>query len=81
MRLANANRHTGNILAQKDYKDSQLVLIPIDHGYSLPQNGSQLRPGCRVSDTWSDLLSCVSDQRVAYTSALAGEFKVSADSS
>lgn len=38
IRLANADRHAGNILVQKDDKDGQLVLIPIDHGYCLPEN-------------------------------------------
>ncbi|CAN4087589.1 unnamed protein product [Withania somnifera] len=38
IRLANADRHAGNILVQKDDKDGQLVLIPIDHGCCLPEN-------------------------------------------
>lgn len=38
IRLANADRHAGNILVQKDDKDGHLVLIPIDHGYCLPEN-------------------------------------------
>ncbi|KAM7274852.1 hypothetical protein ACFE04_016718 [Oxalis oulophora] len=37
MRLANADRHSGNILLGKD-KDGQTVLIPIDHGYCLPNS-------------------------------------------
>lgn len=40
IRLANADRHAGNILVQKDDKDGHLVLIPIDHGYCLPENVS-----------------------------------------
>lgn len=40
IRLANADRHAGNILVQKDDNDGQLVLIPIDHGYCLPENVS-----------------------------------------
>lgn len=38
IRLANADRHAGNILISKDHKDGQIVLIPIDHGYCLPEN-------------------------------------------
>ncbi|PHT48189.1 hypothetical protein CQW23_12397 [Capsicum baccatum] len=37
MRLANADRHAGNILMSKD-EDGQVVLIPIDHGYCLPDS-------------------------------------------
>ncbi|KAL7183608.1 hypothetical protein ACSBR2_025908 [Camellia fascicularis] len=36
IRLANADRHAGNILVQRD-SDGQIVLIPIDHGYCLPE--------------------------------------------
>ncbi|ESW07257.1 hypothetical protein PHAVU_010G114500 [Phaseolus vulgaris] len=36
MRLANADRHAGNILIGKDDENDQAVLIPIDHGYCLP---------------------------------------------
>ncbi|KAL3829759.1 hypothetical protein ACJIZ3_018561 [Penstemon smallii] len=35
MRMANADRHGGNILVSKG-EDGQTVLIPIDHGYCLP---------------------------------------------
>ncbi|KAK9076363.1 hypothetical protein SSX86_004697 [Deinandra increscens subsp. villosa] len=35
IRMANADRHAGNILVSKG-EDGQLVLIPIDHGYCLP---------------------------------------------
>lgn len=38
IRLANADRHAGNILISKDSEDGQIVLIPIDHGYCLPEN-------------------------------------------
>lgn len=37
IRLANADRHAGNILIQKDDADGQIVLIPIDHGYCMPE--------------------------------------------
>ncbi|KAK4339401.1 hypothetical protein RND71_040863 [Anisodus tanguticus] len=36
MRMANADRHAGNILMNKG-EDGQIVLIPIDHGYCLPE--------------------------------------------
>lgn len=39
IRLANADRHAGNILLSKG-KDGQTVLIPIDHGYCLPESVS-----------------------------------------
>ncbi|GMY07512.1 phosphatidylinositol 4-kinase gamma 3 [Fagus crenata] len=38
IRLANADRHAGNILISKDHEDGQIVLVPIDHGYCLPEN-------------------------------------------
>lgn len=43
IRLANADRHAGNILMSKD-EDGQTVLIPIDHGYCLPESVSSLNP-------------------------------------
>ncbi|CAN8252166.1 unnamed protein product [Cochlearia groenlandica] len=36
MRLANADRHGGNILVSREGKDGQIVLTPIDHGYCFP---------------------------------------------
>ncbi|XVF73023.1 hypothetical protein PTKIN_Ptkin12aG0168300 [Pterospermum kingtungense] len=36
IRLANADRHAGNILLSKG-EDGQTLLIPIDHGYCLPE--------------------------------------------
>jgi hypothetical protein len=38
IRIANADRHAGNILFRKG--EGQTVLIPIDHGYCLPENVS-----------------------------------------
>ncbi|KAK6117000.1 hypothetical protein DH2020_049244 [Rehmannia glutinosa] len=38
MRTANADRHAGNILMYKDGEKGRIVLIPIDHGYCLPEN-------------------------------------------
>lgn len=37
IRMANADRHAGNILIGKG-DNGQTVLIPIDHGYCLPEN-------------------------------------------
>ncbi|KAF6136159.1 hypothetical protein GIB67_001568 [Kingdonia uniflora] len=38
IRLANADRHAGNILMCKEGEEGRTVLIPIDHGYCLPAN-------------------------------------------
>ncbi|EEF45716.1 phosphatidylinositol 4-kinase gamma 3 [Ricinus communis] len=38
IRLANADRHAGNILVTKDGNEGKIALIPIDHGYCLPEN-------------------------------------------
>lgn len=40
LRMANADRHAGNILIRKE-KDGQIKLIPIDHGYCLPDQVSK----------------------------------------
>ena len=42
IRLANADRHAGNILISKEEDNNQSVLIPIDHGYCLPTSVSTL---------------------------------------
>lgn len=41
IRMANADRHAGNILIGKG-DNGQTVLIPIDHGYCIPENVSSL---------------------------------------
>ncbi|KAG6397132.1 hypothetical protein SASPL_143296 [Salvia splendens] len=38
IRVANADRHAGNILLHKDPENGKITLIPIDHGYCLPEN-------------------------------------------
>ncbi|XP_059634380.1 phosphatidylinositol 4-kinase gamma 4-like [Cornus florida] len=38
IRIANADRHAGNILVSKDGADGRTVLVPIDHGYCLPES-------------------------------------------
>ncbi|KAL5989363.1 hypothetical protein ACLOJK_010253 [Asimina triloba] len=40
IRLANADRHAGNILICREGKDAPITLVPIDHGYCLPENVS-----------------------------------------
>ncbi|KAK1364229.1 1-phosphatidylinositol 4-kinase [Heracleum sosnowskyi] len=37
IRMANTDRHAGNILLSKD-EDGKTILIPIDHGYCLPKS-------------------------------------------
>ena len=37
IRLANADRHAGNILVHKEEEGDNYKLIPIDHGYCLPE--------------------------------------------
>lgn len=44
IRTANADRHAGNILMYKDAEKGRIVLIPIDHGYCLPENVNILSP-------------------------------------
>ncbi|KAL8138411.1 hypothetical protein V2J09_004412 [Rumex salicifolius] len=38
MRLANADRHAGNILMAKEPQSGKTILIPIDQGYCLPES-------------------------------------------
>ncbi|CAN1793935.1 Phosphatidylinositol 4-kinase gamma 4 [Linum perenne] len=38
IRLANADRHAGNLLFRKDADSGKTLLIPIDHGYCLPES-------------------------------------------
>lgn len=38
IRMANADRHAGNILMKRDGEKGTVKLIPIDHGYCLPEN-------------------------------------------
>lgn len=42
IRLANADRHAGNILVCSDGKENKIMLVPIDHGYCLPKTVSML---------------------------------------
>ncbi|WOL14593.1 hypothetical protein Cni_G23373 [Canna indica] len=38
IRLANTDRHAGNILITREGEEGPLMLVPIDHGYCLPEN-------------------------------------------
>ncbi|XVF50985.1 hypothetical protein PTKIN_Ptkin04bG0147100 [Pterospermum kingtungense] len=38
IRLANADRHAGNILVTRNCEEGWVSLVPIDHGYCLPEN-------------------------------------------
>lgn len=38
IRTANADRHAGNILISREGNQGRISLIPIDHGYCLPEN-------------------------------------------
>ncbi|GMI76460.1 hypothetical protein like AT5G24240 [Hibiscus trionum] len=38
IRLANADRHAGNILVTRNCEEDRVSLVPIDHGYCLPEN-------------------------------------------
>ncbi|XVF10066.1 hypothetical protein REPUB_Repub07fG0151400 [Reevesia pubescens] len=40
IRLANADRHAGNILVARNCEEGRVSLVPIDHGYCLPENVS-----------------------------------------
>lgn len=48
IRLANTDRHAGNILVHRDGEAGRIMLIPIDHGYCLPENVSLLHE-CSIS--------------------------------
>ncbi|XP_028774752.1 phosphatidylinositol 4-kinase gamma 2-like [Neltuma alba] len=37
IRMANADRHSGNILCRKEPETDKTILVPIDHGYCLPE--------------------------------------------
>ncbi|KAE8671764.1 Phosphatidylinositol 4-kinase gamma 3 [Hibiscus syriacus] len=38
IRLANADRHAGNILVTRNCEEDRVSLVPIDHGYCMPEN-------------------------------------------
>lgn len=44
IRTANADRHAGNILLYNDSEKGKISLIPIDHGYCLPETVNTLFP-------------------------------------
>lgn len=56
MRLANADRHAGNILLCKEGEEGRIVLIPIDHGYCLPETVSILDfKSCKFGSSFCSL--------------------------
>ncbi|KAK8957350.1 hypothetical protein KSP39_PZI001472 [Platanthera zijinensis] len=38
LRLANVDRHAGNILVCREEEEGKVMLVPIDHGYCLPEH-------------------------------------------
>lgn len=57
MRLANADRHAGNILFHRD-GNGQYMLIPIDHGYCLPENVSIFCMSVSIKVLYDTLFLC-----------------------
>nr|BAC99467.1 hypothetical protein [Oryza sativa Japonica Group] len=51
IRLANAGRHAGNILTCRDEQGHGLSLVPIDHGYRLPESPPRPRVASRRQST------------------------------
>ena len=74
IRMANADRHAGNILTGRG-EDSRTVLIPIDHGYCLPENVSNLhhRPSKYFrSGTKLDIEMGLCSLKIAHSSGFTG---------
>ncbi|KAL4377664.1 hypothetical protein GQ457_02G001190 [Hibiscus cannabinus] len=69
IRLANADRHAGNILLSKD-EDGQTLLVPIDHGYCLPESFED----CTFDWLyWPQARQCYSPEMVEYIKSLDAE--------
>lgn len=69
IRLANADRHAGNILLSKG-KDGRTALIPIDHGYCLPESFEE----CTFDWLyWPQAREPYSDEIVDYIKSLDAE--------
>ncbi|PON36476.1 Phosphatidylinositol 3-kinase, Vps34 type [Parasponia andersonii] len=69
VRLANADRHAGNILLSKG-EDGRPVLIPIDHGYCLPESFEE----CTFDWLyWPQAREPYSDEIVEYVKSLDAE--------
>nr|XP_043639124.1 phosphatidylinositol 4-kinase gamma 3 [Erigeron canadensis] len=70
IRLANADRHAGNILFTKEGEDGRTVLVPIDHGYCLPESFED----CTFDWLyWSQAQEPYSEATIEYISTLDAE--------
>ncbi|XP_062228880.1 phosphatidylinositol 4-kinase gamma 4-like [Phragmites australis] len=70
IRLANADRHAGNILVCKEGEDGSYKLIPIDHGYCLPVKFED----CTFEWLyWPQAREPFSDETIAYIKSLNAE--------
>ncbi|XP_062179130.1 phosphatidylinositol 4-kinase gamma 4-like [Phragmites australis] len=70
IRLANADRHAGNILVCKEGEGSNYKLIPIDHGYCLPEKFED----CTFEWLyWPQAHEPFSDETIAYIKTLDAE--------
>ncbi|EAZ00815.1 hypothetical protein OsI_22845 [Oryza sativa Indica Group] len=70
LRLANADRHAGNILVCKDEEGDNYMLVPIDHGYCLPEKFED----CTFEWLyWPQAREPFSDETIAYIKSLDAE--------
>ncbi|KAF0921826.1 hypothetical protein E2562_020119 [Oryza meyeriana var. granulata] len=70
LRLANADRHAGNILVHKEEESGKYKLIPIDHGYCLPEKFED----CTFEWLyWPQAREPFSDETIAYIKSLDAE--------
>uniref|UniRef100_A0A0E0LBB5 1-phosphatidylinositol 4-kinase n=1 Tax=Oryza punctata TaxID=4537 RepID=A0A0E0LBB5_ORYPU len=70
LRLANADRHAGNILACKEEEGGNYKLVPIDHGYCLPEKFED----CTFEWLyWPQAREPFSDETIAYIKSLDAE--------
>lgn len=72
IRMANADRHAGNILVSKG-EDGQTVLIPIDHGYCLPYSFED----CTFDWLyWPQARQPFSDETIEYIKSMDAELDI-----
>ncbi|KAL6602722.1 hypothetical protein ACP70R_043083 [Stipagrostis hirtigluma subsp. patula] len=70
IRLANADRHAGNILVCKEGEGGNYKLVPIDHGYCLPEKFED----CTFEWLyWPQAREQFSDETIAYIKSLDAE--------
>ncbi|KAL5200466.1 hypothetical protein ABZP36_021669 [Zizania latifolia] len=70
IRLANADRHVGNILVCKEEEGGNYKLVPIDHGYCLPEKFED----CTFEWLyWPQAREPFSDETIAYIELLDAE--------